>query len=77
MIDNINRLDLVLFIWEGDEYGEKFIQTAKNEFVSKKGNFREIFMTKTHTKKILHYLSNNNANKEDDIDDSSNNELKN
>ena len=34
-------------------------------------------MTKMHTKKIFQHLSNNNIDKEDDINDSSNNELKN
>ena len=48
--------------WEGNEYGEKGIQTAKEEFVSQKGNFGEAMFTKIFVKNVLQYLSQNNSN---------------
>ena len=61
-IDDIKRLGPLKFMWEGNEHGEKCIQTAKNEFVSKKGNFGEVLIKKIHTKKILSNLSNYDEN---------------
>ena len=50
---------------------------AKSESASKKGNFGEILMSKICTKRILQHLSNTNANKEYNNDNSNYYELKN
>ena len=34
----IERLGPVRFIWDGDNYGENFIQVAKDEFASQRGS---------------------------------------
>ena len=51
VIDDIKQLGPLKFVWEGNEHGEKHMQTAKNEFVSKKGNFGEVLIKKIHAKK--------------------------
>ena len=62
MIDDIKWLGLVQFMREGNHYEEKYMQIAKNEFVSKKGSFSEILINKIYIKKILLHLSNHDAN---------------
>ena len=62
VIDDIKRLGPLKFMWEGNEHGEKYIQTAKNEFASQKGNFGEVLIKKIHAKKILSNLSNYDEN---------------
>ena len=71
VIDDIKRLGPMKFMWEGNEHGEKYIQTAKSEFVSKKVNFGEALIKKTHAKKTLSNLSNYEENEMNSSLDSS------
>ena len=71
VIDDIKRMGPLKFMWEGNEHGEKYIQTAKNEFVSKKGNFGEVLIKKICAKKILSNLSNYDENESITNSDSS------
>ena len=44
MIDDIQRLGPMQFMWEENKHNEKHTQAAKNEFVSKKGNVGEMLI---------------------------------
>ena len=71
VIDDIKRLGTLKHMWEGNEHGEKHMQTAKSEFVSKKGNFGEILIKKTCAKKVLSNLSKVDENEQNSSLDSS------
>ena len=71
MIEDLKHLGPITFMWEGNKHGEKYIQTVKKEFVSQKGNFAEILMTKIYVKKILFSLTAQVEN-EDIINDNFN-----
>ena len=57
-MDNLANNSYLRHEWEGNEYGEKYIQYVKDEFTNKKGKFAEILIYKLHSKKIMNYLSN-------------------
>ena len=50
IVKDIERLGPIRFTWEGSMHGEKIIQSAKKEFVIKKGNFCGILTRKNALK---------------------------
>ena len=62
---DIDNNSPIPFTWEGNKYGEKGIQTAKEEFVSQRGNFGEAMVNKIYKKKVLEHF---NSKDTDDIE---------
>ena len=76
ILDDISWLGLVHWTWEGNTQGQKYIQTCKHEFVTKKGNFVQTLINKTCTKNILQHLSSNIECDEEDKHNCDNYEIK-